>query len=66
MKKFSFLLTLLFCAFICTQGFSQGKIPKDKRQIISILEGKKNRLVEISDNIWEAAEPALWEFKSSK
>lgn len=30
------------------------------------MEKHKSKLIEISDKIWEAAEPALLEFKSSK
>ena len=41
-------------------------IEDDKKTIINSIESQKDRLIEISDNIWEAAEPALLEFKSSK
>ena len=63
MKKFISALSLCFFFFT---SLATGKIDKDKKSIISILEAHKDRLIEISDNIWEAAEPALLEFKSSK
>ena len=66
MKKINLLLTLFLIFFTFSNTFSQGKIPKDKRQLIDIVEGKKERLIEISDNIWEAAETSLEEFKSAK
>jgi len=47
-------------------AFSQGKISKNKKAIINSIEEKKEKLIEISDNIWEAAETSLEEFKSSK
>ena len=59
------LLALSLCFFFFT-SLATAKIDKDKKSIISILEAHKDRLIEISDNIWEAAEPALLEFKSSK
>ena len=38
---------------------------KNKKALLNSIENHKNKLIEISDNIWEAAEPALLEFKSS-
>ncbi|GIR73236.1 MAG: hypothetical protein CM15mP75_7480 [Flammeovirgaceae bacterium] len=47
-------------AFIFIPDLSAStKIDKDKKTIINTLEAHKERLIEISDNIWEAAEPAL-------
>lgn len=66
MKKISLLIPLFLVFLTFSNTFSQGKIPKDKRQLIDIVEGKKERLIEISDNIWEAAETSLEEFKSAK
>jgi len=58
---------IILIAFIFIPDLSAStKIDKDKKIIISTLEAHKDRLIEISDNIWEAAEPALLEFKSSK
>ena len=57
-----FFISILFSLDIT----AQGKISKNKKAIINSLENKRERLIEISDNIWEAAEPALLEFKSSK
>ena len=58
---------IILIAFIFIPDLSAStKIDKDKKTIINTLEAHKDRLIEISDNIWEAAEPALLEFKSSK
>ena len=66
MKRISLLMTLILGVITFTDTLSQGKISKNKKAIINSLEAHKDRLIEISDNIWEAAEPALLEFKSSK
>ncbi len=63
MKKLISVISLSFF-FFATQASS--KIDNDKKTIINTIESHKDRLIEISDNIWEAAEPALLEFKSSK
>ena len=63
MKKFISALSLCFFSFA---SLASGKIDNDKKTIISTVESHRDRLIEISDNIWEAAEPALLEFKSSK
>ena len=56
---------IILIAFIFIPDLSAStKIDKDKKTIINTLEAHKDRLIEISDNIWEAAEPALLEFKS--
>ena len=65
MKKIKFPL-LLISFFLFSEAFSYDNIKKDKKTIINSIESQKDRLIEISDNIWEAAEPALLEFKSSK
>jgi len=57
-----FFISILFSLDIT----AQGRMSKNKKAIINSLESKRERLIEISDNIWEAAEPALLEFKSSK
>ena len=58
---------IILIAFIFVPDLlASTKIDKDKKTIINTLEAHKDRLIEISDNIWEAAEPALLEFKSSK
>ena len=65
MKIFSSLLILIF-SIIYSESFALVNIKKDKKTIINSVESHKDKLIEISDNIWEAAEPALLEFKSSK
>ena len=65
MKKFKLPLLLLF-VFLFSEAFSFDNIKKNKKNIINSIESHKDKLIEISDNIWEAAEPALLEFKSSK
>ena len=61
------IMKLLTVAVIfIPNAFSQGKISKNKKAIINSIEEKKEKLIEISDNIWEAAETSLEEFKSSK
>ena len=65
MKIFSSILTLSLC-FLFFESIALDNINKNKKTIINSVESHKDRLIEISDNIWEAAEPALLEFKSSK
>ena len=62
MKKHLFLLLILL---VSTNSFSQKGMSKNKKAILNSIEKHKKNLIEISDNIWEAAEPALLEFKSS-
>ena len=66
MKRINLIITLFLGVITFTDALSQGKISKDKRQLIDILESKEERLIGISDNIWEAAETSLQEFKSTK
>ena len=61
------LIKVLILAFIFIPGaFSKDKLSKNKKEIIGSIERQKDRLIEISDKIWEAAETSLQEFKSSK
>ena len=47
---------IILIAFIFIPDLSAStKIDKDKKTIINTLEAHKERLIEISDNIWEAA-----------
>ena len=66
MKRINLIITLFLGVITFNNALSQGKISKDKRQLIDILESKEDRLIGISDNIWEAAETSLQEFKSTK
>ena len=63
MKK---ILLFLFILFGPVSTFGQKGMSKNKKAVLHSIEKHKNELIEISDNIWEAAEPALLEFKSSK
>ena len=61
------LIKVLILAFVFIPGaFSKDKLSKNKKEIIGSIERQKDRLIEISDKIWEAAETSLQEFKSSK
>jgi len=61
------LIKVLILAFIFIPGaFSKDKLSKNKKEIVGSIERQKDRLIEISDKIWEAAETSLQEFKSSK
>ena len=60
MKIFSSFLILVF-SIIYSESFAIDNIKKDKKTIINSIESQKERLIEISDKIWEAAEPALLE-----
>ncbi|SVA83777.1 uncharacterized protein METZ01_LOCUS136631 [marine metagenome] len=61
------LIKVLILAFIFIPGaFSKDKLSKNKKEIVVSIERQKDRLIEISDKIWEAAETSLQEFKSSK
>jgi len=61
------LIKVLILAFVFIPGaFSKDKLSKNKKEIVGSIERQKDRLIEISDKIWEAAETSLQEFKSSK
>ena len=61
------LIKVLILAFVFIPGaFSKDKLSKNKKEIVVSIERQKDRLIEISDKIWEAAETSLQEFKSSK
>ena len=61
MKKHLFLVLILL---VSMNSFAQKGMSKNKKAILNSIEKHKKNLIEISDNIWEAAEPALLEFKS--
>ena len=64
MKKYLFLILILL---VSTNSFAQKGMSKNKKAISQLHRTTtKINLIEISDNIWEAAEPALLEFKSSR
>ena len=63
---FKFIKVLILAFVFIPQSFSKDKFSKNKKEIIGSIERQKDRLIEISDKIWEAAETSLQEFKSSK
>ena len=73
-KKFLFkpfiffkLIKFLILIFLfIPEAFSSVKVSKNKKEIIASVERQKEKLIEISDKIWDAAETSLQEFKSSK
>jgi len=56
---------LILILLVSTNSYAQKGMSKNKKALIKSIEQHKSKLIEISDNIWEAAEPALLEFKSS-
>ena len=62
-QRFTFLFTALFMLAI---NVSAQNLKTIKKEIQSSVEAQKDKLIETSDAIWEAAETALLEFKSSK
>ncbi len=60
------LLLIATLSFAITTSFSQKKIGKTKKAIISSVENHKEDLINISDEIWSLAETAFEENKSSK
>ena len=62
MKKHILLVIILLVSMTTT---AQKRMSKNKKALVNSIEKHKKNLIEISDNIWEAAEPALLEFKSS-
>ena len=56
------LFVLLFS--ICT--LQSQKLSKNKKALLKSIEKHQNALIEISDNIWQAAETAFEETESSK
>jgi len=65
MKILKHLLLMLFCFNIGT-SIAQQKMNKTKKAVIASVEKHKNKLIEISDEIWEHAETAFQEDKSAK
>jgi aminobenzoyl-glutamate utilization protein B len=65
MKNLKHLLLMLFCLNIGT-AIAQQKMNTTKKAIIASVEKHKNKLIEISDKIWEHAETAFQEDKSAK
>ncbi len=63
---FKFLKFFFLSIIVIPNVFSQVKLSKNKKIIVNSIEAKKDKLIEISDKIWEAAETSLQEFKSSK
>mgnify|MGYP000250448211 CR=1 FL=1 len=62
MKKHIILVIILLVSMTTN---AQKRMSKNKKALVNSIEKHKKNLIEISDNIWEAAEPALLEFKSS-
>jgi aminobenzoyl-glutamate utilization protein B len=62
MKKHILLVIILLVSMTTN---AQKRMSKNKKALVNSIEKHKKNLIEISDNIWEAAEPALLEFKSS-
>ena len=62
MKKHILLVIILLLSMTTN---AQKRMSKNKKALVNSIEKHKKNLIEISDNIWEAAEPALLEFKSS-
>lgn len=65
MKQFSRLL-YVSAFLIGIQGIQAQNKAKIKKEIIESVETHKERMIEVSDRIWEAAETSLEEFKSSE
>ncbi len=63
---FTFFKLFFISIIIIPNAFSQVKLSKNKQVIVNSIEEKKDKLIEISDKIWEAAETSLQEFKSSQ
>ena len=63
---FKFFKFFFLSIIVIPNAFSQVKLSKNKKIIVNSIEEKKDKLIEISDKIWEAAETSLQEFKSSK
>ena len=59
--------TLLFAAlFMLAINVSAQNLKIIKKEIQSSVETQKDKLIEASDAIWEAAETSLVEYKSAK
>jgi len=52
--------------FLTLHVSAQKKMSKNKQEIINSVEKHKRKLIEISDQIWAFAEPAMLEYNSSK
>jgi aminobenzoyl-glutamate utilization protein B len=67
MRKFLLLLLFVTCSFyfLCSQT-KPVKIPENKKSVFASVEKHQQELYNLSDSIWNYAEPALLETKSSK
>ena len=63
--KIKSALTVAFCFLICN-SYGQNEMNSTKQAIIASVEKHKANLIKISDEIWELAETAFEETKSSK
>ena len=63
---FKLIKFLILIFLFIPEAFSSVKVSKNKKEIIASVERQKEKLIEISDKIWDAAETSLKEFKSSK
>ncbi len=64
MKKFISLIVLFVLIFVVSSVYS-SEIPKEKKEICEWIEKNNNYICEISSRIWEFAETAMLEYKSS-
>jgi aminobenzoyl-glutamate utilization protein B len=65
MKKLNYLL-VIFLIFNIGTTTAQKKMSKTKKAIVASVEKHKNKLIEISDEIWAHAETAFQEDESAK
>ncbi len=64
--KFYHLSIILSYCFIIFPVAGQQSISPTKNEVITSVENHKDELIQLSDQIWEFAETALKEYKSSK
>jgi len=58
------LTALIFGQFLFSQG--QASVPQLKKELLQVVEQKRQLLIEVSDKIWEYAEIAMTEYESSR
>ena len=52
--------------FICISYFTFSQTNPNKKSVIASVEKHQQELINLSDSIWEFAETALKEYRSSK
>jgi len=63
--RYHFLICTIIILFPCIFSAQERFVPQMKKEVLEAIEGRRQLLINVSDKIWEYAEIALLEVKSS-